>query len=390
MGDGSGPAPTAELVATVTNVADAVAAAHAADVDRRARFPTEALAALAAEGVLAALVPAALGGPDRPLSEVAESVAALGRQCASSAMVLAMHHIQVACLARHGNTPALRELTAGLVDRPLLLASATTEVGIGGDVRSSRCALERGGGRFHLVKEAPVISYGAQADAVLVTARRDAASPPNDQVLVVCRPPDLELEQVSEWDTLGFRGTCSPGFVLRASGDDDLVLPEPYGEISARTMLPVAHVLWGAVWWGIASAAAQRARAFVQAAARKSPGTPPEAARRVAELLAVHGQLADAVRGGARRFDDARDDPGVLSSVGFALAMNSLKVSASTLVVDVVHRAVQVCGMAGYRDGGPYGLGRHLRDAYGAALMVNNDRILGNNAQLLLVHRGVE
>ena len=31
--------------------------------------------------------------------------------------------------------------------------------------------------------------------------------------------------------------------------------------------------------------------------------------------------------------------------------------------------------------------GRLLRDAYGAALMVNNDRIIGNNAQLLLVSK---
>jgi len=28
-----------------------------------------------------------------------------------------------------------------------------------------------------------------------------------------------------------------------------------------------------------------------------------------------------------------------------------------------------------------------VRDAYGGALMVNNDRIAGNTAQLLLVHK---
>jgi acyl-CoA dehydrogenase len=33
-------------------------------------------------------------------------------------------------------------------------------------------------------------------------------------------------------------------------------------------------------------------------------------------------------------------------------------------------------------------MGRHLRDSMGACLMVNNDRIMANNAQLLLVHRG--
>jgi acyl-CoA dehydrogenase len=46
-----------------------------------------------------------------------------------------------------------------------------------------------------------------------------------------------------------------------------------------------------------------------------------------------------------------------------------------------------ICGMAGYKNDSPYSLGRHLRDAYGAALMINNDRIYGANASLLLVHK---
>ncbi|HLX87953.1 MAG TPA: acyl-CoA dehydrogenase family protein, partial [Acidimicrobiales bacterium] len=69
------------------------------------------------------------------------------------------------------------------------------------------------------------------------------------------------------------------------------------------------------------------------------------------------------------------------------IAMNSLKVSASTRVVDIVGRAMVICGMAGYREDSEYSLGRILRDAHGAAVMVNNDRILANNAQMLLVHK---
>jgi len=88
------------------------------------------------------------------------------------------------------------------------------------------------------------------------------------------------------------------------------------------------------------------------------------------------------------RFEAAQDDPETLSSLGFAISMNSLKVSASTLVVDVVRQCMVICGLAAYRMDTPYSLGRHLRDSMGASLMVNNDRIMGNNAQMLLVHRG--
>ena len=52
--------------------------------------------------------------------------------------------------------------------------------------------------------------------------------------------------------------------------------------------------------------------------------------------------------------------------------------------MDIVGRAMLICGISGYRNDSKFALGRHLRDAYGAALMVNNDRILGHNATMLL------
>ena len=369
-------------------VADEVAGPAAADVDDKARFPTETIDALKAEGLLAALVPVEYGGGGASLEEVSRGLVALGRRCASSAMVVAMHHIQVACLVRHGHTPSLQAYLAELSERQYLLASATTEVGTGGDVRSSICALEVADGRFRLEKQAPVISYADDADAVLVTARRTAESPESDQVIVLCRPPGLELEQVGEWNALGFRGTCSTGFVLRATGDEGDVFPDPYADLSTRTMLPMAHLLWSSVWLGIASDAVDLARRFVQGEARRKPGTTPPAAVRLAEVTVVHQQFVDMVQSSLARYATADTDADRLSSIGFGVGMNALKVSSSTLVVDIVRECMLICGLASYRLDSPYSLGRHLRDAMGAALMVNNDRIMANNAQLLLVLRG--
>jgi len=377
-----------DVVRLMTDIAEKVSGPAADEVDRLGRFPSETIDALRADGLLWALVPREFGGLGATLSEVSEGLVALGRQCASSAMVVAMHHIQVACLVRHGTNDLLRSYLAEAVEHQYLLASATTEVGTGGDVRSSVCAVDVEGGTFRLEKQAPVISYGNFADGILVTARRSEDSPENDQVIVLCRPPDLELEQVGEWNALGFRGTCSPGFVLRASGDADAVLDQPYGDISTQTMLPIAHILWGSLWLGIATAALDRARRFVQAEARKRPGTTPAAALRLADVSALHQQFSDLVRSSVRRYEEIEGDGERLSAIGFAIGMNSLKVSASTLVVDVVRQCMVICGLSAYRLDGPYSLGRHLRDSMGAALMVNNDRIMGNNAQLLLVHRG--
>jgi acyl-CoA dehydrogenase len=379
---------TGEVASRMAAIADEVAGPAAADVDAAARFPTETIAALKAEGLLAALVPIEFGGGGASLEEVSQGLVALGRRCASSAMVVAMHHIQVACLVRHGHNPVLRAYLQELAEHQYLLASATTEVGTGGDVRSSICALEVADGRFRVEKQAPVISYADDADAVLVTARRTADSPESDQVIVLCRPPGLELEQVGEWNALGFRGTCSTGFILRATGDADEVLDEPYADISTRTMLPMAHLLWSSVWLGIASDAVDLARRFVQAEARRKPGTAPPAALRLADVTVVHQQFVDMVQSSLARYAAAGTDADRLSSIGFGVGMNALKVSSSTLVVDIVRECMLICGLASYRLDTPFSLGRHLRDAMGASLMVNNDRIMANNAQMLLVLRG--
>lgn len=376
----------AEATAAATRAAEAAAEATADEVDRDARFPRDTVDALRAAGVLGALVPAELGGGGWSLGQACASVEAIGRHCASSAMILAMHHLQVACLARHGRSPELRDLLARVAADQLLLASATTEAGIGGRLRQSSCAVVAGDGRFSLEKQAPVVSYGAHADAVLVTARRTPDSPPGDQVLVACTPPGCSLEQVGEWQTLGLRGTCSPGFVVRASGPVGMVLDDPFADIASATMLPYSHVLWSHVWLGIASAAVGRAGALVRRKARRDPAAPPPSALRLAEVSVVQQQLETLVRGVLARFDEAAGGHRA-ESFGDAVSLNGLKVGAADLLVDVVTRSLHICGMDGYRDGTPYSLGRHLRDAHGAALMVGNDRILGDNAQLLLLAR---
>lgn len=382
------PPSSADLVAIASRIGAETVGPAAREVDRGARFPSEAFEALRAAQMLSVLVPMELGGAGARLVDVAQATEALGRHCASTGLIYAMHQIQVACIVRHGRDPWARQFLADVASRQLLLASATTEAGIGGDVRSSICAVEPTEGGFRLEKNAPVISYGNHADAILVTARREPDSAANDQVLVIVPITSATLEQRSGWDTLGFRGTCSNGFLLQATGRLEQVLSDGYADISARTMLPTSHVVWSSVWLGIATSAVDTARAHIRAEARKKPGTVPPAAIRLAHLVGVLGQLRALVHGAAADYEAILDDSEALANMSFAIRMNALKTSASDLVVDIVSQALTICGMGGYREDSPFSLGRHLRDAYGAALMINNDRILAANAQMLLVHKG--
>ena len=376
----------ASLIQTAWRIGEETAGPAAASVDAEARFPAEAFAALKAERLLGALVPTSLGGLGASIADVAAICETLGQRCANTAMIYAMHQIQVHCLVRHGaNVPQIRAYLTELCERQLLLASATTETHVGGDVRTSLCAVLQDGDRFSLEKSAPVISYGASSDGILVTARCAPDSASNDQVIVLARREATTLDPISTWDTLGFRGTCSLGFTLRTSGPMAHVMPEPYADISARTMLPTSHVVWTSLWLGIATDAVNRARAYIRAEARKKPGTTPPGALRLAELVSVLQTMRATVHDAVNEYARLIDDPDALSSMGFALRMNNVKIAASRLVVEVVAAAMQITGITGYRRDSKFTLERHLRDAYGAALMINNDRIYGANASILLV-----
>jgi acyl-CoA dehydrogenase len=378
------------LLERVHAIGREVVAPNAADVDRAARFPREAFEALAAEQLLSAYVPLEHGGMGLDVAQVARICEALGQYCASTAMIFAMHQIQAACIVHHAlDEERFADFAREMVDRQLLLASATTELGIGGDARQSNCAVKVEDGRYTLEKQAPVISYGAEADAILVTCRAHEDAAKSDQSQVLARRADCELKPLSAWDTLGFRGTCSPGYALKAAGDARDVLPVPYGEIHSRTQHPFAHIVWSSLWLGLATDAMNRARSAVRAEARRSPGSVPISATRLAEA----DLLVETMRASVHSLRDeyarmlAAGDPDAFGSYAFVIRVNNLKLNASQLVIDIVARAMVICGIAGYRNDSKLTLGRHLRDATGAGLMVNNDRILGQNATLQVALR---
>jgi len=149
----------------------------------------------------------------------------------------------------------------------------------------------------------------------------------------------------------------------------------------------VSHVLWSSLWLGLATDAVNRARAFVRDAARRKPGTMPPGAVRLAEVVGVLQTMRAGVTDAANTFDAIFDDRDALSSMGFALRMNGLKVQSGTLAVQIVSQALSICGIAGYKADTKYSVERHLRDAYSAGIQINNDRVLGASASMLLVHR---
>ena len=375
------PASAASYIGTRAAAAAAVAAKHAGEVDREARFPTEAFAAVRAQRLLGIIVPRSLGGEGASLGEVADVCYELARGCSSSGMIYAMHQVKVACLTRHsGASRTLAAILRRLCAEQLLLASSTTEGKAGGNVRSSEVPVEHKDGRISLNRAATVISYGAAADGVVTTARRAPDAAPSDQVLIAFLKGDYTLSRLQGWNTLGMRGTCSDGYTLKASGTPDQILPEPYETIHAHTMVPTAHILWGSVWSGIAASAIERAQAFVRQAARHSGGQAPPGAPQFTKALATLRTLRGMLSAALRAYTEAMADPEVLSSLGFQSMITLTKVEASELAVSVVLTALRVCGLTGYRCDSEFSVERQLRDVLSSPLMINNERILASLA----------
>ena len=82
------------------------------------------------------------------------------------------------------------------------------------------------------MKQAPTVSYGANADDLFTTLRRAPDAEPGDQVLVLTKNDQTELEPMGSWDTLGMRATRSDDTIL-----DGAFIPDRY---VARIVTPGA------------------------------------------------------------------------------------------------------------------------------------------------------
>jgi acyl-CoA dehydrogenase len=377
----------------IRRIADEHAAPHADAVDREARFPSETIAALREAGALSAFVPRALGGNEVSFAALARACFLLGTRCGASAMVFAMHQIQVVSIVRHLEGAAwFEDYLRSLAAEQRLIASATSEVGTSGDMGRSVAALTPGtDGICTFAKQAPTVSYGAHADDLFVTLRRAPDAEPSDQVVVLARGDQTELEQTGSWDPLGMRGTCSPGYVVRASVAAEQALATPFGKVAAESMVPVSHILWSPLWLGIASDAFERARAFVREAAKRSPNAPPPVAVRLSHLMSELSLLRAEVGSALNEFAQIADEPGRerLSTLACALRFNNLKIAASEQAPRVCQGALGVCGIVGFKNDTPFSVGRHLRDTLSACLMIANERIHQTNASLLLIAKDV-
>ena len=240
-------ADAGDLLARAKKVA-AIAADHAAAVDRDSRFPDEAIAAARAERLLGIAVPHELGGEGASIADVVDICYALGRACASTAMIYAMHQTKVACLVRHGRSQRLASAFAAPARQRATAARVVDHRRTGRRRRAQQRRADRAQRLAHRPRTAGhrhLLRQGGRRHRHHRAPRRRRRRVP----IRFWSPSSSRTTRSSRsvgWDAFGMRGTCSEGFKLVASGSSEQILPVSYDKIHAQTMMPVAHLLWSA------------------------------------------------------------------------------------------------------------------------------------------------
>jgi acyl-CoA dehydrogenase len=185
----------------------------------------------------------------------------------------------------------------------------------------------------------------------------------------------MALRPGRETGFLGMRGMLNRSYGFTARFGEAAIFDEPYPLIARATMTPTIHILWAALWSGMAAEALDRSRRFV--AEEADEATAPALSLELTRLGDLHHAMNALIR-------DAIADQERPESVAVGIAATArikrLKLLASNMVVEICIGAIKLIGLRAYALGGPYSLATLLRDALSAPIMVSNHRLATANA----------
>ncbi len=327
--------------------------ARAAANDASDRFCEEDFAELKNRGVMAAAVPAELGGGGATVSELGAMLRTLAGYSASTALALSMHTHQVAI-------PAWRWRNENGAGEPLLKDVAAENIVLvssgGSDWLDSSGTVKKVDGGY-LMNARKVFSSGSPAGDLLMTSA--VLDDPSEGATVLHFAVPLKADGVTvsdNWKTLGMRATGSNDVVI-----EDLFIPDaaiggrrPRGTWGIfHLVMKIAIPLIYSVYLGVAEKARDIALDLV---AKK---------RENAETRLNVGEMENALRSARlavgemlRLADTAPPGPETTNEVAI------LRTLAGEAAIATVEKAMAVAGGAGFFRS--TGLERLFRDVQAA------------------------
>jgi alkylation response protein AidB-like acyl-CoA dehydrogenase len=343
-----------------------VAAEHAAAVDRDARFPEEAMGALADAGFLGLTIPEAHGGLGAGPVEFLAATRRIAAVDPSAAMVYLMHTCG-AQVSLAGGAPA--GAIASMTNSHLSTL-AFSERGSRSHFWAPVSQVQTAGGDARLDAAKSFVTSAGYADTYVVSTRAADAQTPTDSTLYLVPSTASGIERTGPWVGLGLRGNASSPMTFGTPLGEAAQLGEAGKglDLMLGVVLPWFQLGQGAVSLGIAEGALGAAVAHVTGAKLEHlgqaladlPTVRARIGRAQTEVDAVAGFLSDL----ARRMAEGDATAPVLSA----------KAAANEMAIRVTSEAMQACGGAAMSPALP--IERFFRDARAGSVMAPTTDVL--------------
>jgi len=329
---------------TARRFARDVLAPNAAEWDRTAAYPKDAVRGMAALGLLGMVAPEEWGGAGAGALTHALALEEIAAGDGACSTIMAVHN-SVACLpvANFGTREQKERFLKPLASGEMIGAFALTEPHAGSDAGAIRTRAEKRGNKWVLNGAKQFITSGSTAGVVIVFAVSDPAKG-NKGLTAFIVPTDTPGYKVARTEhKMGQRAsdTCALTFDEMELSPDLMLGEEGQGYRIALSNLEGGRIGIAAQAIGMARAAFEHALAYAQE--RESFG------KRIAEHQAVAFRLADmatkieAARGLCHRAARLKD-AGLPCLKEAAMA----KLYASEMAEEVCSDAVQIHGGYGY------------------------------------------
>jgi len=361
------------LIESVRRIADTTVAEHAADVDRKRRFPRESLRSLADAGLWGLTVPAELGGLGAGMADFAGAVEQVARVCGSTGMVYVMHVCGAMSIAGAGSAEQKKRWLPGIASGKTLATLAFSEPGSGSHFYYPISKAVAAGDGWRLTAEKSFATSAGEADLYVVSTGSAEGNAPAESDLFLVPAGAAGLSVHGRWEGMGFNGNCSApmSFSNVAVGAGDRLGAAKSGMgTMLGVILPWFQMGVAAVNLGLARGAMDLAIGHVKGRKYDFSGS------RLADISSVQHAVAEmsmAVES-ARAFlmqtaaavDAGRPDvlPAVLQ----------VKAVATRAALEVTATAMRVCGGAAFARQLP--VERFFRDAQAGAVMAPTTDVL--------------
>jgi alkylation response protein AidB-like acyl-CoA dehydrogenase len=346
-----------ELRAVIRDLCETQIAPYAADVDEKARYTDEALAALNTSGFSAIHIPEEYGGQGGDAVAACIVIEEVARVCASSSLIPICNKLGTTGLLMSGSEELKKQVLPSIAAGEATASYALSEREAGSDAASMRTRARHDGDDWVLNGAKCWISNGGYSTWYTVMAVTDPDMGPNGISAFVVHKDDPGFVVGPKERKMGIKGSPTTELYFedcRIPGDR-IIGEEGTGFKTALATLDHTRPTIGAQAVGIAQGAVDAAIAYVKE--RKQFGKPVGDFQGVQFMLADMAMKVEAARlmvyTAAARAERGEQELGFLASAS--------KCYASDVAMEVTTDAVQLFGGYGYTTDFP--VERFMRDA---------------------------